>query len=126
MLGRIANEGGFIRLFLLGRLESASITSLRDGFVAVAEHGTGDVVLDFSEVTYVDGSGIGAISLLFKRLASAGRRLTIVGASGQPQLFLGSLGIAGLLGADVLPVALAGQAAASRPWMRGLAGGVAG
>ncbi|MEM7018935.1 MAG: STAS domain-containing protein [Pseudomonadota bacterium] len=43
-----------------------------------------NVVLDASEVVFLDSSGIGALVFLYKRLAEKGRSLHIVGLAGQP------------------------------------------
>ena len=53
----------------------------------------GEVELDFTEVLFMDSSGIGAIVYLYKRLTAAGRKMQIVGASGQPLELLKTLRI---------------------------------
>ncbi|MBX9748900.1 MAG: STAS domain-containing protein [Roseococcus sp.] len=52
------------------------------------------VVLDLSEVDHMDGSGIGAIAFLRKRLLAAGLSLDLSGAHGQPLALLRKLGLA--------------------------------
>ncbi|MEI6161559.1 MAG: STAS domain-containing protein [Roseococcus sp.] len=52
------------------------------------------VVLDLSEVDQMDGSGIGAIAYLRKRLLAAGMSLDLSGAHGQPLSLLRQLGLA--------------------------------
>lgn len=52
------------------------------------------VVLDLSAVNQMDGSGIGAIAYLRKRLSAAGQRLDLTGAHGQPLALLRQLGLA--------------------------------
>jgi len=52
------------------------------------------VVLDLSEVEQMDGSGIGAIAFLRKRLLAAGQSLDVSGAHGQPLSLLRQLGLA--------------------------------
>jgi anti-anti-sigma factor len=44
-----------------------------------------NVILDLSEVHFLDSSGIGAIVFLFKRLRVQGRTLEITGVQGQPK-----------------------------------------
>jgi stage II sporulation protein AA (anti-sigma F factor antagonist) len=52
------------------------------------------VVLDLSLVEALDGSGIGAIAFLRKRLTAAGQKLEVTGAHGQPLSMLRQLGLA--------------------------------
>lgn len=48
-----------------------------------------DVELNLSSVSFVDGSGIGALVSLHRKLLAKGYRLKVVGLQGQPlQLFL--------------------------------------
>ena len=56
------------------------------------------VVLDLSEVDQMDGSGIGAIAYLRKRLLAAGMSLDLSGAHGQPLSLLRQLGLARTFG----------------------------
>jgi anti-anti-sigma regulatory factor len=100
MLERMANEGGMLRLFFTGRLDSASTASLQQDVAAVAAYGAGSVVLDFSAVTLIDGTAVAAIAFLFKRLTVDGRALSVAGAVGQPAEVLQQLGIAAMLGVD--------------------------
>jgi anti-anti-sigma factor len=100
MFERIASEGGRVRLHLKGALDSGAWDGLREGFEALAAAPSGDVVLDLSNVCYLDGPGIAAIGFLFKRLRAKGRRLTIAGANGQPLTLLHAHGLAELF---VLP-----------------------
>lgn len=52
------------------------------------------VVLDLSAVERLDGSGIGAIAFLRKRLLAAGVSLNLAGVHGQPLALLRKLGLA--------------------------------
>jgi anti-anti-sigma factor len=51
----------------------------------VAEHAHNKVVLDLSEVGFLDSSGVGVIVFLFKRLKNAGGDLSIANVHGQPR-----------------------------------------
>lgn len=128
MLGRISNEDGLVRLHFSERLDSAGTASLRECVSAVAEHGTGDAVLDFSAVSYIDGTAIAVIAFLFKRLTGEGRRLTVSGAVGQPAAMLQQLGLAGLLGVEAGQVARPARrrSASMQGWVHPLARRLAG
>lgn len=65
----------------------------------------GEVELDFTEVPFMDSSGIGAIVYLYKRLTAEGRTMEIVGAAGQPRELLKTLRIdRSITVKDALPV----------------------
>ena len=98
MFERIQSEPGLVRLHLKGGLDSEASRTMRDSLVALAAVEARDVVIDLSHVTFIDGSGVGALSFLFKRLTARGRRLSLTGVSGQPLAMLRHLGLAKTLG----------------------------
>ena len=85
-------------LTLTGILDGDGVSLIRDGFEAIATSCHRDVVIDLSNLTFMDGSGIAAIGYLFKRLVAAGRRIDLIGANGQPARLLNEMGLAGLFG----------------------------
>jgi len=101
MFERIHSEPGRVRLHLRGGLDSEASRGMRDSLAALAAVEAREVVIDLSHVTFIDGSGIGALSFLFKRLAARGRRLSLAGVSGQPLAMLRHLGLTTALGIDV-------------------------
>lgn len=84
-------------LRLEGALDAIAAANLRDRFLGLAAAGQ-DVVLDMTEVTTLDGAGIGAIAFLFRRLAAAGATVRIRGVAGQARLQLLDLGLAPVFG----------------------------
>lgn len=98
MFDGIMCESNTVRLLLRGRLDAASAPVLMDGMAAVIQLNESDVVLDLANVSHLDGSAIGAISFLFRRLAAQGRTLLVEGAAGQPLRLLRDLGLASILG----------------------------
>lgn len=98
MFDRIHSEPDRVRLHLRGGLDSEASRAIRDSLTDLAVVEAREVVIDLSNVTFIDGSGLGAISFLFKRLAARGRRLTLTGASGQPLAMLRHLGLGATLG----------------------------
>ena len=98
MFERIQCEPGVVRLHLRGGMDSEASRTMRDSLVALAAVEARDVVIDLSHVTFIDGSGVGALSFLFKRLTARGRRLSLAGVSGQPLAMLRHLGLAKTLG----------------------------
>lgn len=63
--------------------------------------GDEDVVLDVSDVTFIDSSGIGGTVFLYKRLATQGRKLKLRGLAGQPLQMLRYLRLTELLALSV-------------------------
>lgn len=113
MFERIHTEAGQVRLHLCGGLDGEGAEQMREGIAVLAAAEAREIVIDLSNVTYIDGSGLGVLSYLFKRLTARGRRLSVVGVSGQPLAMLRHLGLAKLLGLD--------EKASRRPFA-GLAG----
>lgn len=118
MFDRISTDAGRIRLHLRGALDGEASLGVRQGLERVAAAGQGDVVLDFADVTQIDGSGIGAVSFLFRRLAARGRRLTLEGVSGQPLAMLHELGLRALFDLPEEPRRRPFLAAAIPAWSR--------
>jgi anti-anti-sigma factor len=96
MLSRIEVCESGARLRLYGVLDGAGAERVRDRFAALVGEQRGDVVLDFGNVGFMDGAGVGALAFLFKRLSSAGRRLRLTGVTGQPLALLRELELAGV------------------------------
>lgn len=64
-------------------MDAAAMKAQRPVCEEVAASGD-DVVVDMSRVEFIDSSGVGAIVFMFKRLASAGRKIELTGVKGQP------------------------------------------
>ena len=101
MFERIHSEPGMVRLHLRGGLDSEASRTIGDSLAALAAVEAREVVIDLSHVTFIDGSGLGALSFLFKRLTARGRRLRLAGVSGQPLAMLRHLGLARSFGVDI-------------------------
>jgi len=99
-------------LRIAGVLDADAARRLRERFSDLARTAQHDVVIDLSGVGYLDGAGLGALSFLFRHLATRRRRLAIVGANGQPLGLLKELGLAKTLGVAQRrrPVRLFGRA----------------
>lgn len=75
-------------------LDAEGSLKLRPVLESLTETSAQRVVLDLSKVEALDGSGIGAIAFLRKRLTAAGHSLELAGAHGQPLALLRQLGLA--------------------------------
>jgi anti-anti-sigma factor len=97
MFERIESDRGVIRLQLKGVLDAAAWDGLREGLERIAAAPSGDVVLDLSNVSFIDGPAVGAIAFLFKRLSSKSRTLSVIGVTGQPLALLRDHGLTRIL-----------------------------
>ena len=79
-----------------GELDIASVGDLRAARTDAAREGPGAVVVDLSQVTFIDSSGLGALVELHSRLRRSGRRLAVVAPGGSAPAVL--LDLAGLRG----------------------------
>ena len=93
MFERIESGADQVVLTLRGILDGEGLIAMRDSLEAIAASSSRDLVLDFSNVTFMDGSGISAIAYVFKRLACKGHRLELVGVTGQPAKLLREMGL---------------------------------
>ncbi len=80
-------------LTLRGIFDGEGTLAIREELEAIAAAANGDVVLDLSRVTYIDGSAIAAIGFIFKRMTAKGRGLEIIGVDGQPAALLREMGL---------------------------------
>ena len=86
-------DGAVDVLALAGELDAFSAPRLREA-IARADR---DVVLDLRQVGFVDSSGLGAILGAARRLATAGRRLSLVAGAGHVRDLLERTGLIGPL-----------------------------
>jgi anti-anti-sigma factor len=100
MITSTTAQSGQVCLRLAGALDGAGATALRPGFEALGSQGLSDVVLDLSDVSYLDGAGLGAVAYLYKCLVAQGRRLRLQGVNGQPLATLRRLGLGRVFGLE--------------------------
>jgi anti-anti-sigma factor len=101
------NQKGFatttLRLRPTEALDAEGVRSIRPELESIVTEPSRSVELDLSLVSFIDGSGVGAIAFLTKRLAARGGRLTVTGVSGQPRDLLQQLGLNRQLGIKQIP-----------------------
>ncbi len=84
---KIEHVGEQTRVAVTGDLDAAMVQQLRPQLEAL----TGDratLVIDLSEVDFIDSAGVGLIVRTFKARQPTKGAMAIVGASGQPQQLL--------------------------------------
>jgi anti-anti-sigma factor len=89
---------GTVVIHLVGELDLSTAAALRSRLMSVAESGgTAAIVLDLSEVCFIDAGSIGLIATAWAVAKSRGRQLWVDGLHGiQAQIF-GLLGLESML-----------------------------
>ncbi|MFT5806960.1 MAG: anti-sigma B factor antagonist [Moritella dasanensis] len=75
---------GIIILPIATDLDTEHVVSIQPSLEALVDDHAENIILDFTHVTFIDSTGIGAIVFLFKRLTSQRRTLSLLKVSGQP------------------------------------------
>ncbi len=78
---------------LENRVDIATIKRLEPELRELSETQSPDLIIDMTQVNFIDSSGIGAIVFLYKRLKSRGHHLRLLNVSGQPFALLQQLRI---------------------------------
>lgn len=82
-----------------GDLDAVGVKDKLSVFSELALQNT-DVTIDMSAVQSIDGSGIGALVFLYKRLRSTGHRVRLTNVRSQPMSVLENLGLAEIFSAN--------------------------
>jgi anti-anti-sigma factor len=77
-------------------MDAAAMKTQRPVFEELADCGQ-DVVIDMSDVEFIDSSGVGAIVFLYKRMLASKRTLKLQKLNGQPHQLLTYLRLADLV-----------------------------
>lgn len=75
---------GAISFVINSDLDSKHVVELQPKLEALLDNYSEHIILDFTDVGFIDSTGIGAIVFLFKRLTSQKRKLSLLNVSGQP------------------------------------------
>ena len=81
-------DGGIAVVQLVGRLNMASATHLREVVTSIVDSGRTRVSIDMSGVDFLDSSGLGAIISALKTTRQAGGDLRIAAPTAQARLVL--------------------------------------
>lgn len=100
MISRIHAKEATLTLTLEGRLDAEGAEALRPAMEQLAGGGAQRVILDLARVGFMDGSGLGALAYLAKRLPG---RIALRGVEGQPLALLRHLGLDRLFGLAAAP-----------------------
>jgi anti-sigma B factor antagonist len=79
-----SDDGGRTILRIQGALDAVTAPELRPALDQLVAERRMQIVIDLSELSLIDSSGVGAIVSLFKRVRAAGGTVSIVGIREQP------------------------------------------
>jgi len=71
-------------LTLEGEFDAQFVKEGEEEFKEFVEENSSNIIVDLSNVTFIDSSGIGVLVFYYKRLKSQKRKLVLIGANGQP------------------------------------------
>ena len=82
------NDKGDLVLYMHGKFDSVAVKNHQKLLEAIVVTGETKVILDLTQVDFIDSSGIGVIVFLFKRLKIRGSKFQLIGVHGQAQAML--------------------------------------
>ncbi|MEH6403914.1 MAG: STAS domain-containing protein [Sneathiella sp.] len=82
----------------IGPLDAITTATVKPKIAEILAGNAETIILDFSKVSFMDSSGLGLLSFLFKNLRTTGRQLQFVNLIGQPLKFLEQLGLLHVFG----------------------------
>ncbi|PQJ68022.1 MULTISPECIES: STAS domain-containing protein [Photobacterium] len=80
-----ASSSSVIALALQDEFDAQRARELESEFDVLSQTERMELVIDMTQVQFIDSCGIGAIVFLYKRLKSRGRRLRLLNVNGQPR-----------------------------------------
>jgi len=94
---RDSSAGTEHRLLLAGELDIASAPILEARIASLCENGTTRIVLDLSELTFMDSTGLRALLAADKLCAAKGQTFALSGATAPVQRLFELTGVSGAL-----------------------------
>jgi anti-anti-sigma factor len=86
-------EPNTVIIALDSEFDALAVADARPMLEGIVANSTANVVMEFSNVNFLDSSGVGCVVFLFKRLYANKRTLTLQGLRDQPQRLIQSLRI---------------------------------
>jgi anti-sigma B factor antagonist len=95
-----STEGATVRVRLTGELDLHTATALSEHLASLTTQVVEAVVVDVSQLTFLDSSGLRALLSARDELQAVGATLTLQGVGGAVERVLGATGLLGLLTGD--------------------------
>lgn len=78
-------DGAAVTIAITGELDLYCAEEVREKLKAIIEEGTRRIVLDLSQLTYLDSSGLGAFIVALQRIRAVGGAMEISGLCNAPK-----------------------------------------
>jgi anti-sigma B factor antagonist len=80
-----SESDGITVLSLVGNLDAATASGLKQEVVAIADSKKTRIAVDMARLTLIDSTGVGVLISLFKRTRAQGGTVNFAGLVGQPK-----------------------------------------
>lgn len=87
------NENGWAVLEVQGEVDLYTSSQLRDAILRLTEEGENRIVIDLTNVSFMDSSGLGILVAALKRARERGGEVALVFGEGSVQKILGITGL---------------------------------
>ena len=94
---RLSHDRGCAVVWLCGELDAAQVAEARRFFLGLAEQGCGRVVVDVTDLVFVDAAGLGVLVGAARSMAGAAGSLCLVDASPMLRRMLRIVGLTAVL-----------------------------
>jgi anti-sigma B factor antagonist len=94
---RMSHDRGCVVVWLRGELDVAEAVAAREFFAAVAARGGSHVVVDVTDLVFIDAAGVSVLAAAARRAVGAGGWLRLVDASPMLRRVLHIMHLTGLL-----------------------------
>lgn len=81
-----SHENGCLVVSISGKLDFSNAADVRELCVGHIGNSDSDVVVDLTELEFVDHSGLEVLLVVYRSLESMGRKLSILNLHGQPKV----------------------------------------
>ena len=96
----VSSAGPSVVVRPIGELDIAAAAELREALLTACASTTDQVVVDCSEVTFIDSTALGVLAACAKRLNTSGHHLSIRHASTQVRRAIALAGLSDFLGVE--------------------------
>jgi anti-sigma B factor antagonist len=81
----ISSQGEVTVLAIKGRMDAARVGAIRETLAGMPGQGHLKIVIDLSELEWIDSSGVGALVMLYKNAKARGGEVTVASLQRQPR-----------------------------------------
>ncbi len=82
---KVSTQGEVTILAIKGRMDAVRVGAVRESISKLPEQGHRRIVLDLSELEWIDSSGVGALVVLYKNAKAKGGEVTVANLQRQPR-----------------------------------------